>query len=165
MLLVGQYSSNTIFTTIGHIALTMRTILFLGALCLCLILEAARVFAAPASSSKYIPGTSVEMPYLIAPITIDGKLVSYAYVSSRIVAVSTAAAFDVREKTPFIQDAYVRDVNHNPVSDGSDPPQIDTDKLIKRLLADARQIVGGDKVSEVQLIRIQISPIRPDASR
>jgi hypothetical protein len=140
----------------------MRTILFLGALCLCLILEAVQGFAAPASQGKYIPGTAVEMPYLIAPVTIDGKLVSYAYVMSRIIAASPSAAIDVRAKTPFIQDAYVREVNRTPISDGSDPPQIDTDRLTKRLFADAMRIVGGDKVSEVQLIKIQMSQVRPD---
>jgi hypothetical protein len=140
----------------------MRTILFLGALCLCLILEAVQGFAETASPGEHIPGTSVEMPYLIAPMTIDGKLVSYAYVSSRIVAGSPSAAIGVRAKTPFIQDAYVRDVNRTPISNGADPPQIDTNMLIKRLFADARQIVGEDKVSEVQLIKIQISQLRPD---
>ncbi len=60
----------------------MRTILFLGALCLCLILEAVQGFAAPAAPDEHLPGTAVDMPYLIAPMTVDGKLVSYAYVSS-----------------------------------------------------------------------------------
>lgn len=140
----------------------MRTILFLGALCLCLILEAVQGFAATASPDEHIPGTSVEMPYLIAPIIVDGKLVSYAYVSSRIIAVSPAAAFDVRAKTPFIQDADVRDVNRSPISDNSNPPRIDTTRLTRRLFANAARIVGADRVSEVRLITIQISQVHPD---
>lgn len=140
----------------------MRTILFLGALCLCLILEAVQGFAAPAAPDEHLPGTAVDMPYLIAPMTVDGKLVSYAYVSSRIVAASPSAAIDVRAKTAFIQDAYVRDVNRTPIGNGGDPPQVDTNMLIKRLFADVRQIVGGDKVSKVQLIKVQTSQLRPD---
>ena len=53
----------------------------------------------------------LEMPFLIAPLNQDGKLVGYAYISSKIVAASLSAAVSVREKTPFLQDAFVRDVN------------------------------------------------------
>jgi len=140
----------------------MRTLLFLGALLLCLILEAVQGFAAPTAPDQHVPGTAVEMPYLIAPLTVEGKLISYAYVSSRIIAVSPSAAIDVRDKTPFIQDAYVRDVNHTSICDGSNPPKIDTGKLRTRLFADTMKIVGADKLSEVELIKIQISELRPD---
>jgi len=109
----------------------------------------------------HIPGTSVEMPYLIAPMTVDGKLVSYAYVSSRIVASTPSAAIDVRGDTPFIQDSYVRDVNASSIADTSDPPVVDRAALIKRLLADAKRIVGASKVSAVQIIQIQFAQLRP----
>jgi hypothetical protein len=135
----------------------MRAILFLAALYLCVFLGAPDVFAA----TSHVPGTSVEMPYLIAPVTIDGKLVSYAYISSRIIASTPSAAIDVRNQTPFIQDAYVRDVNASSVADNSDPPVLDRPALIRRLLADAQRIVGVAKVSEVQIIQIQFSQLRP----
>jgi len=139
----------------------MRAILFLAALYLCVFLGVTEGFAAKAAPPPHIPGTSVEMPYLIAPVTIDGKLVSYAYVSSRIVASSPSAAIDVRGDTPFIQDAYVRDVNANSITDTSDPPVINRVGLIKRLLADAKRVVGAGKVTAVQIIQIQFAQLRP----
>jgi hypothetical protein len=140
----------------------MRAILFLAALILCIALGGEEGFAAKGPPAPpHAPGTSVEMPYLIAPLTIDGKLVSYAYVSSRIIASSPSTAIDVRGLTPFIQDAYVRDVNATSIGDSSDPPIVDPKALVGRLLADARRVVGATKVGSVEIIQIQFSALRP----
>jgi hypothetical protein len=141
--------------------LTMRAILFLAALYLCVFLGVTEGFAARAAPPPHIPGTSVEMPYLIAPVTVDGKLVAYAYVSSRIIASTPPAAIDVRGHTPFIQDAYVRDVNASSIADASDPPVVDRAALAKRLLADAKRILGATKVTAVQIIQVQFAQLRP----
>ncbi|HTQ15066.1 MAG TPA: hypothetical protein VMH86_14415 [Rhizomicrobium sp.] len=108
------------------------------------------------------PGTSVEMPYLIAPMTVDGRLVAYAYISSKIVASSPSAAIEVRLKLAFIQDAFVRDVNGAPIALASDPTRVDEKAVTVRLLADARRIVGAAKVADLKLIQVQISPMRPN---
>jgi hypothetical protein len=144
----------------------MRAILFLAALVVCLVISGAEGFAASGPKEPpHAPGTSVEMPYLIAPLTIDGKLVSYAYVSSRIIASTPSTAIDVRGMTPFIQDAYVRDVNAESIGDNSDPPVVDPKALVNRLLGDARRIVGAAKVGSVEIIQIQFSSLRPSPRR
>lgn len=120
----------------------------------------ARAGEAP-RSAKPAPGTSVEMPILVAPLLEDGKLVSYAYVSSTIVATSPAAAIDVRAHTPFIQDAYVRDVNAAPVVTADALRGIDEGALAARMLAAARRIAGSGKVASVKLTQVQISLLRP----
>jgi hypothetical protein len=107
------------------------------------------------------PGTSVEMPYLIAPVVVDGKLLSNAYVSNKVIATSQAAAIDIRDKTPFIQDAFVRDVNAKPIGEDADPSTVDQVALQARLLADARRIVGAAKVADLKIIRIQVVAVRP----
>lgn len=139
----------------------MRAILFLAALYLCVFLGVGDGFAVAGEAAAHVPGTSVEMPYVIAPVTIDGKLVSYAYVSSRIIASTPSAAMDVRDRLPFIQDANVRDVNASSIADASDPPVVDRVALVKRLVADAKRVVGDNKVSTVQIIQIQFSQLRP----
>jgi hypothetical protein len=115
-----------------------------------------------AGKAEHVPGTSVEMPYLIAPMAGDGKLVSYAYISSRIIASSPSTAIDVRDRTPFIQDAYVRDVNAAPIGMPGDPTTVNSPALIRRLLADAKRMVGSSKVDTVEIIQIQVTPQRPD---
>ncbi|HEX3674346.1 MAG TPA: hypothetical protein VHU87_08760 [Rhizomicrobium sp.] len=107
------------------------------------------------------PGTSVEMPYLIAPIIVDDRLVSYAYVSCKIVGVSPQAAIDIRLATPFIQDAFVRDVNAASIGTAADPSVVDQPALAARLLADAKRIAGAAKVSDLKLIQVQIAQMRP----
>ena len=110
------------------------------------------------------PGTSVEMPYVIAPIAIDDKLTAYAYISTKIVATSPSAAIDIRNKTPFIQDAFVRDVNAFPVSGSIDVTKIDSQALVARLLKDTRKVMGQGKVASIGITQIQIAQLRPLAS-
>ena len=104
-------------------------------------------------------GASVVMPYLIAPVVVGDKLLAYAYVSSMIVGPSPSAAVEIRDKTPFIQDAFVRDVNAAPIGKASDPQTVDEDGLAARMLADARRIVGAGKVIGVRIVQIQLRPV------
>jgi hypothetical protein len=106
-------------------------------------------------------GASVVMPYLIAPVVVGDKLFAYAYVSSMIISPSPSAAVEIRDKTPFIQDAYVRDVNATPVGKASDPQTVDTDALAARMLADAKRIVGADKVIGVRIVQLQMRQLAP----
>jgi hypothetical protein len=123
-----------------------------------LVASFTHALAAPASS--YEPGTSVEMPYLIAPVVVNGTLTANAYVSSKVIAVSPAATMVVRDKLPFIQDAYVRDVNALPIGKAADPATVDASALAARLLADAKRVAGPNLVESVEIIRIQVSPLR-----
>ena len=115
------------------------------------------------TSAEHEPGTSVEMPYLIAPVIVDGGLYANAYVSSKIVAVSPAATIVVRDKLPFIQDAYVRDVNAAPIGKASNAHVVDLPALTARLLSDARRIVGPNIIDSVEIMRVQMSPLRGNA--
>ena len=108
------------------------------------------------------PGTNVEMPFLIAPMCVDGKLTGYAYISSKVVTSSRDASLDVRNKIPFIQDAFVRDVNVTPITKATDPKTVDNAALIVRLTADVKRIVGEAKISTVVIIQVQIAELHPN---
>jgi hypothetical protein len=114
-----------------------------------------------AEEKKEEPGTHVEMPFLIAPMSADGKLEGYAYISSKLTTSSPGASVEVREKLAFIQDAFVRDVNSAPIALASDPTKVDTRLLTERLVADARKIVGASKVVTISFKQIQFSPLHP----
>lgn len=120
----------------------------------------ATIGATAAASKSPEPGTSVEMPYLMAPLATDDKLIAYAYISSKVIASSPSTAIDIRNKTPFIQDAFVRDVNGAPIGSHSDPTKINSAALAARLLGDARQIMGSAKVAGLEIIRIQIAQLK-----
>jgi len=107
-------------------------------------------------------GTNVDMPPLIAPLSdADGKLMGYAYISSRLTAASSAIALSVRDKLPFIQDVILRDVNAEPVATPDDPEKVDIPGVEKRLLSDAAKVMGAGKIKLITLCTVQISPLHP----
>ena len=108
------------------------------------------------------PGTNVEMPFLMAPMTGgDGRLSGYAYISTRLTATSDVNALGVRDKLAFIQDAFVRDVNGAGIAKKDDPAAVDQPALADRLLADAKQVMGASKVASIAIIQVQIAPLHP----
>jgi len=106
------------------------------------------------------PGTNVEMPFLMAPITNEeGKLSGYAYISSRLTASSGGAALTVRDKLPFIQDAFVRDVNAQQVTAAGHTDEVDIPRLEARLLMDAQKVMGAGKVKIITICTIQMAAL------
>jgi len=134
---------------------------------LILVLAAAPALAAETEAGKDgdkpgAPGTNIDMPFLMAPMTgEDGKLSGYAYISSRLTAGSDASANLVRDKIAFIQDAFVRDVNRIEVAASGTPPAVDNAALETRLLADARGVVGQGKIKSIAITQVQIAPLHP----
>ncbi len=108
------------------------------------------------------PGTNVDMPFLMAPLTdADGKLTGYAYISSRLTASSESVVTDVRDKLPYIQDLLVRDVNGTGVTVADDPEKVDIHGVEARLLAAARKVMGAGKVKQVMICTVQIAQLHP----
>jgi hypothetical protein len=107
------------------------------------------------------PGTNVDMPFLMAPVTNeDGKLTGYAYISSRLTAASNGAALTAREKVPFIQDVFVRDVNSQQVTSAEHPDSVDIPALEARLLADARKVMGAGQVKTITVCTVQMTALK-----
>src|ERR1700749_4544118 len=164
----SRYRARDTATLRGNLSLAMicepcrmRFLAFPAAL---LLLTASAVAAEDAPKDKKKaeePGTHVQMPFLIAPMSADGKLQGYAYISSKLVASTPMASVEIRDKLAFIQDAFVRDVNAQPIGKANDPIAVDEPALAKRLTADAKQIVGAAKVVTVTFTQIQFSPIQP----
>jgi hypothetical protein len=108
------------------------------------------------------PGTNVDMPYLMAPMTgTDGKLSGYAYLSTRLTATSEGVVTQVREKLAFIQDAMVRDVNTARIATADDIEKVDVPAVEKRLLADAVKVMGAGKVKVITVCTVNIAPLHP----
>lgn len=117
--------------------------------------------AAHAGEKGGAPGTNVEMPFLMAPVCNDGKLIGYAYISSKVVTNSSAASLRVRGKIPFIQDLFVRDVNARPITKAGEPGQVDQDALVARLTSDVKRVVGAQKIATVMILKVQITELHP----
>jgi hypothetical protein len=133
--------------------------LFVFALCL-----AYPAWSAEPAKKPPEPGTSVEMPFLMVPMTKDGDLLGYSYVASKLICTSPGGALRVREKLAFIQDAFVREVNSRPASLDTDPKALDKDQLAARLTAAAKRIVGNDTVRAMLFMEIKYAPLHPGDS-
>jgi hypothetical protein len=108
------------------------------------------------------PGTNVPMDYLMAPLTgADGKLIGYAYITSRLTVASESFVVPVRDKQPFIQDAFVRDVNAKGVAGADDPQAIDIPALEARLMADAVRVMGPGKIKLITVCTVNIAELHP----
>lgn len=110
------------------------------------------------------PGTNVDMPIVIAPILVDGKLTGYAYVQSRLTAATPTDALAVRDKIAFVLDAFVRDVNARPVTLPDNPGEVDQPGIAARMLADARRIMGASHVKSIAVTAVQIAPLHPSTT-
>ena len=129
-----------------------------------LLLLSALVIPAQAADTEKggMPGTNVEMPFLMAPLSdADGKLIGYAYLSTRLTAMSDTYALAVRDKLPFIQDKMVRDVNNQLVTTPDDPEKVDIAGVERRLLSDAVQVMGQGKVKLITVCTVQIASLHP----
>ena len=110
------------------------------------------------------PGTSVEMPFLMVPMSQDGNLLGYTYISSKLICSSPNACIAVRQKLAFVQDGYVRDVNSKPVVLAMDHKTIDKDLLAARLTAVAKRIVGSGNVIGTTFLEMKFTPLHPSDS-
>jgi hypothetical protein len=86
--------------------------------------------------------TTVELPMLVAPVTIDHRLYHYAYMRVMLDASNMDIAAAARDKVPFILDALLRETHRESIALGGDPKAIDGDGLKKRLLAAANAVMG-----------------------
>jgi len=124
--------------------------------------EEKEAAASGGESKKGPPGTNVDMPYLMAPMTnMEGKLSGYAYLSTRLTASSEANALAVRDKLPFIQDAMVRDVNNAGIAVSDDQEKVDVMAVEKRLLTDATRVMGAGKVKQITICTVNIAALHP----
>jgi hypothetical protein len=140
----------------------MRRLFFLLSV---LVFAAPALADGPAKPPKAAPGTSVEMPFLAAPMSDkDGKLLGYAYISSKLVCASLTAAVQVRKKLAFIQDANVRDVHARAVSKPDDPLAVDKDALALRLTQNAKRVAGEALVLRTDILQTQYLPLHPPES-
>ena len=120
--------------------------------------EAAK--SAAAADAQDDGPSDVEMPPLLAPVIVDNRLDSYAYLTIELTPATRDKVFLIREKVPFLQDGFLREVNKAPIGKAADPKSVDQEALKKRLLARVNQILPAGTVSDLKFDQIVISPIQ-----
>ena len=80
-----------------------------------LLLGSLLVLAVPAAAAEQQPAVegpvNVDMPAMMAPMAVGGRLQGYAYITMSLRPENRNNLLVVREKMPFLQDAFLREVN------------------------------------------------------
>ena len=105
--------------------------------------------------------TNVELPAFLAPMLIGNRLEQYAYITVALTPANREKMLAIREKMPFLRDAFLREVNKASIVKADDPKAVDTVALKARLLVRVNQILPKGSVSDLKFQQIVMTPIQP----
>ncbi len=127
----------------------------------------ALILPPQAASRRKLPRTKyptdVEMPPILAPMVVDNRLESYAFITIALTPASRDRVLLIREKMPFLRDGFLREVNKASIANAADPKTVDQPALKKRLLARVNQILPPGTVSELKFSEIVLTAIQPQS--
>ena len=119
--------------------------------------------AGAAEAAKDQGPTDVELPPILAPIVVDNRLDSYAYITIALSPSSGDKVFTIREKVPFLRDGFLREVNKTSIGKANDPKSVDQVALKTRLLARMNEILPKGTVSDLKFEQVVLTPIQPQS--
>ena len=125
-----------------------------------LLLASPSEAAEPAKSQDLV---DVEIPPIFAPLIVQQRLESYAYITVLLTPAAADKTLIIREKMPFLRDAFLRELNKGTITKADDPKTIDEPAVRTRLLSRLNQILAAGTVSELKLEPIQYSAIQPQS--
>jgi hypothetical protein len=102
----------------------------------------------------------VTMPTILAPMVADSQLENYAYITIVLKPAAPAGVLTIREKVPFLQDAFLRELNAAPIVKADDPKVVDEEALKPRLIARVNQILPAGTVAELKFEPIVVAPVQ-----
>jgi hypothetical protein len=118
------------------------------------VLTAALATSAHASEEPPRSDPTLLMSPAPLPVTRDGRLVNYIFVTLRIVCRRDTDMVKVRPKEPFFRDALIRAAARSSLAQ-ADGVHVDQAKLKAAVLRDAPAIVGPGVVIDVRLMKEQ----------
>ena len=69
----------------------------------------------------------------------------------------------IRDKIPFLQDAFLRELNKGTILKADDPKAVDTGAMKPRLVVRMNQILPPGTVAELKFDQVVIALINPDS--
>jgi hypothetical protein len=124
--------------------------------------EAANPAATPPTATETLAGgplagsgkSGIDMPSLMAPVTVNGELRYYVYLAIRLNLSSDSQKDLVLERIPYIQDAFLREVHRSSVALGDDAETVDAHALSERLITVAAKVLGPGVVTGIEFRNI-----------
>ena len=91
---------------------------------------------------------------------VEARLENYAYITIVLKPAAPAGILAIREKVPFLQDAFLRELNVATIVKADDPKTVDEAPLKARLIARMNQILPVGTVAELKFQPIVIAPVQ-----
>jgi hypothetical protein len=123
-------------------------------------LGAPQALAAAAVDTTNLGPVDVTMPTILAPMVVDTRLENYAYITIVLKPAAPAGVLAIREKVPFLQDAFLRELNRTTIVKSDDPKSVDEAALKPRLIARMNQILPAGTVAELTFEPIVVAPVQ-----
>ena len=98
--------------------------------------------------------SGIDMPSLMAPVTVDGELKYYVYLAIRLILSSDSQKDLVLERIPYLQDAFLRETHRASIALGTDAETVDGRALTERLIAVAAKVLGPGVVIGIEFRNI-----------
>ena len=108
------------------------------------------------------PLGEVALPPILAPMAVDGRLQGYAHLTISIRPTGVAHVLVIREKAPFLQDAFLRELNKGSVVKTDEPGAVDVAATTQRLFARAKEILPAGSVAAVRITNVAYVPLIQD---
>src|SRR5438105_4585761 len=94
--------------------------------------------AATASTADRGP-VDIQLPPILSPMVVASRLEGYAYITVALTPGAQDKVVAIRDKMPFLQDAFLREVNKTPIVKADNPKAVDADAVKARLSARMNQ--------------------------
>jgi len=124
------------------------------------VLFGSQALAAEATNTKDRGPVDVELPPILAPMTVASRLESYAYITVALTPSSQATALVIREKMPFLQDAFLRELNKGSIVKADEANAVDAATVKTRLTARMNAILPSGTVTALKIEQIVVAPLR-----
>ena len=124
------------------------------------VFAASQAFAAAAVDTATLGPVDVSLPPILAPMLVEGRLESYAYITIVLKPAAPAGVLAIREKVPFLQDAFLRELNGASIVKADDPKAVDETAVRTRLIARISGILPGGTVADLKFEPIVFAPVQ-----
>ncbi len=99
---------------------------------------------------------SVDIPVVVAPISIRGRLVNYAFMNIRVVLNKDVDVWKMRVKSPFMRDAIVRAAHRHPFGKPGERSTIDKAEAIARIRTALLPWVSPEQLDHIELLSVDM---------
>ena len=125
----------------------------------CAALAVSPALGAAAVDTNNLGPVDVSLPTILAPMVADARLENYAYITITLKPAAPAGILAIREKVPFLQDAFLRELNGATIVKADDPKSVDEAALKARLISRMNQILPAGTVAELKFQPIVVAPV------